>query len=237
MAVLAEQDSGSAARILGAARELVLRRGVKGLTVAEIAERAHVAKGTIYLHWSTREDLLVGLFGRDFLAALDSLSELLTADAEAARPSRLLPLLVRSTVEHPFIRALQIEDDDLLGVLTQHPRSADLLENLGPAALVGIALPVWRRHKLARTDWTFDDQAYALQALFLGFLNTAAGGRVLASVSVTEPARVVAAATTALLGPEEPGPGDVQATADAALAEIETRRTALLDSIGKHPEN
>ncbi|WP_405056616.1 TetR/AcrR family transcriptional regulator [Kribbella sp. NBC_01505] len=236
MAVLAEQDSGSAARILGAARELVLKRGVKGLTVAEIAERAHVAKGTIYLHWSTREDLLVGLFGRDFLAALDAFTELLNADPDLARPSRLIPLLVRSTVDHPFICALQIEDDDLLGMLTQHPRSAELLAKLGPAALMHAALPVWRRHHLVRTDWTFDDQAYALQALLMGFLTHAVERRVLTAISVDDPARVIAAATTALLGPEEPGPGDVQATADAALAEIEIKREHLLVSIGKPNE-
>jgi hypothetical protein len=46
MAELAEHDSGTAARILAAARDLVLKRGVKGLTVAEIAEKAHVGKGT-----------------------------------------------------------------------------------------------------------------------------------------------------------------------------------------------
>ncbi|TDD46243.1 TetR/AcrR family transcriptional regulator [Kribbella antibiotica] len=232
MAVLAEQESGSAARILGAARELVLKRGVKGLTVAEIADRAHVAKGTIYLHWSTREDLLVGLFGRDFLASHDEFAELLTADPDAARPSRLLPLLLQSTVDHPFISALQSEDEDLLGVLTQHPRSAKLLENLGPAALLRVALPVWRRHNLARTDWEFDEQAYALQALLLGFLATAVERRALAIIAVDEPARVIAAAVTALLGPEDPGPGDIRATADAALADLATRRAALLESIG-----
>ncbi|MFK4088077.1 TetR/AcrR family transcriptional regulator [Kribbella sp. NPDC020789] len=235
MVVLAEQDSGSAARILAAARELVLKRGVKGLTVAEIADRAHVAKGTIYLHWDTREDLLVGLFGRDFLAALDAMTERLLADPDAARPSRLLPALVQSTVEHPFIRALQSEDADMLGALLQHPRSAGLLENLGPAALVRVTLPVWRRHHLVRTDWTFEDQAYALQALLLGFLTTAAGSRILPAISIDDPGGVVAAATTALLGPEEPGPGDVQATTDTALAEVRAKRQALLDSLGKPP--
>lgn len=232
MAVLAEQESGSAARILGAARELVLKRGVKGLTVAEIAERAHVAKGTIYLHWSTREDLLVGLFGRDFMASLDESAERLAADPDVARPSQLLPMIVQSTIEHPFIRALQTEDDDLLGVLTQHPRSAKLLETLGPAAMVGVALPVWRRHRLARTDWEFDEQAYALQALLVGFVDTAVERRTL-HISVREPSRVIAAAVTALLGPEDPGPGDVSATADAALAELAIKRAALLESIGK----
>ena len=60
-AELAEHDSGTAARILAAARELVLKRGVKGLTIAEIAERAHVGKGTAYLYWKTKEDLLLAV--------------------------------------------------------------------------------------------------------------------------------------------------------------------------------
>jgi hypothetical protein len=43
------------------ARELVLKRGVKGLTIAEIAEKAHVGKGTAYLYWKTKEDLLLAV--------------------------------------------------------------------------------------------------------------------------------------------------------------------------------
>ena len=236
MAVLAEQDSGSAARILAAARELVLKRGVKGLTIAEIAERAHVAKGTVYLHWSTREDLLVGLFARDFLATLDAFTERITADPDTSRPSRLLPLAVQLTVEHPFVRALQIEDDDLLGALTRHPRSTTLLQDLGPGALMYTALPVWRMRNLVRTDWALDDQAYALQALVSGFLAAVTEQRALVAVSVDEPVKVIAAAVTALLGPETPGPDDVQATADAALAALAGKRQLLLDSIAKRED-
>ncbi|EST18808.1 TetR/AcrR family transcriptional regulator [Streptomyces roseochromogenus] len=88
MAVLAEQDSGSAARILAAARQLVLKREGKGLTIAEIAESAHVAKGTVHPHWSTREDLLVGLFARNFLAVPDDFIEMITASPDDSRPSR-----------------------------------------------------------------------------------------------------------------------------------------------------
>jgi AcrR family transcriptional regulator len=233
MAVLAEQDSGTAARILAAARELVLRRGVKRLTISEIAERAHVAKRTVYLHWSTREDLLVGLFARDFLDVLDIFAERFTSDPDVSRPSRLIPLMVQVTVEHPFIRALQTEDADLLGALTHHHRSTTLLETLGPAALMYVTLPVWRNHNLARTDWTLDDQAYALQALLSGFLTAAIGQRALVAVPVDESAGVIAAAVSALLGPETPGPDDVRATADAALAHLVVKREALLDSIAK----
>ena len=236
MAALAEQDSGSAARILAATRELVLKRGVKGLTIAEIAERAHVAKGTVYLHWSTREDLLVGMFARDFLAMLDEHATTIAADPDICRPSRLLPRVIQSVVGRPFVRALQIEDDDLLGVLTQHPRSTRLLDELGPGALVHVALPVWRRHNLARTDWAFDDQAYAVHALLSGFLTAATQERFCATVSVDDPARVLAAATTALLGPETPSPEDIRATADAALAVLTAKREAVLDSFGKRDD-
>jgi len=236
MAVLAEQDSGSAARILAAARELVLKRGVKGLTIAEIAERAHVAKGTVYLHWSTREDLLVGLFARDFLAMLDEFADVLGADPDVCRPSRLLPVMVQFSVDRPFVRALHIQDEDLLGALTQHPRSTRLREELGPAALMYAALPVWRQHNLARTDWPLDDQAYALHALLSGFLTAATRQQVLAAVSVDDPARVLSAAATALLGPETPSPEDIQSTADAALAVLAAKREAVLESIGKRED-
>ena len=236
MAVLAEQDSGSAARIMAAARELVLMRGVKGLTIAEIAERAHVAKGTVYLHWSTREDLLVGLFARDFISLVEGFATRITDDPEVCRPSRLLPLAVRLTVDRPFVRALQIEDDDLLGALTRHPRSTQLREQLGPAALMYAAIPVWRQHKLARTDWALDDQAYAMQALLSGFLNAATADRGLVKVSVDEPYRVLADSVTALLGPENAGPDDIRATADAAMAVLVRKRDMVLESIGKRED-
>src|ERR687891_2443007 len=98
MTALAEHDSGTSARILAAARELVLKRGVKGLTIAEIAEKAHVGKGTAYLYWKTKDDLLLGLFTRDFLAAVDGEIDALTADPDLARPHRLCPRLVRLAV-------------------------------------------------------------------------------------------------------------------------------------------
>ncbi|HEY4019784.1 MAG TPA: helix-turn-helix domain-containing protein, partial [Pseudonocardiaceae bacterium] len=203
---------------------------------AEIAERAHVAKGTVYLHWSTREDLLVGLFARDFLAMVEEFAELAAADPDVCRPSRLLPVVVQLSIDRPFVRALQIEDDDLLGVLTQHPRSTKLREELGPGALMYAALPVWREHNLARTDWALDDQAYALDALLWGFLTSVIQQRVLNDLSVDDPARVLAAAATALLGPETPTPEDIRATADAALAVLAAKREALLESIGKRED-
>ncbi|MFF9782122.1 TetR/AcrR family transcriptional regulator [Streptomyces nigrescens] len=235
MAALVEQDSAKAARILTVAQELVLKRGVKGVTVAEIAEKAHVGKGTVYLYWGTKEDLLVGLFAREFLAVVEGSIDALTADPDAARPHRLCPQLIHNGLERPFVRALQTGDSDLLGVLTQHPRSTELLGTLGPAALMYTVLPVWRQHRLARTDWPLEEQAYALQALMAGFLETTTRAHTLREVSVDAPDKVIAASVTALLGPGEATPDDVRATADEGLRLLREKRELVLASLtGDH---
>ena len=231
MVTLPEHGSDKAARILAAARELVLRRGVKGVTVAEIAEKAHVGKGTAYLYWKTKEDLLLGLFARDFLAFVGEEIEVLAADPDVARPHRLCRRIAGAALERPFVRALQTGDADLLGALAGHPRATELLDELGPAGLVYMVLPVWRQHRLARTDWPLDEQAYALQALISGFLATATRTSALRSVTVENPEKVMAAAVTALLGPEEADPADVRAAAAEGLRLLQEKREAVLATI------
>lgn len=51
-------------RILDAAVVEIARRGYYGTTVAMIAGRAGVADGTIYLYFTSKEDILVSLFER-----------------------------------------------------------------------------------------------------------------------------------------------------------------------------
>jgi len=228
MTASAEHDSGTATRILAAAGELVLKRGVKGVTVAEIAEKAHVGKGTAYLYWPTKEDLLIGLFAREFLAVVDADIDALTSDPDLCRPHRLCPRLVRNVLDRPFVRALQTGDADLLGALTQNPRSMQLLDMLGPVALMRTVLPLWRQHGLARTDWPLDEQVYALHAFMTGFLDAATHPQVLRGVTVDAPDKVMAASVTALLGPEQGSPAEVQATASEGLRLLHEGRTALL---------
>jgi AcrR family transcriptional regulator len=49
-------------RLLAAARELIEERGYGGASVIAIAERAGVASGTLYRHFSSKEELFVELF-------------------------------------------------------------------------------------------------------------------------------------------------------------------------------
>ena len=62
------------ARVLDAAKKLFMRRGIDGVTIAEIAEKAGVASPTIYALYKSKEGILralmkVALFGPRFQQA------------------------------------------------------------------------------------------------------------------------------------------------------------------------
>lgn len=68
-------------QILDAAQQVLLRRGPAAATMADVADAASVAKGTVYLYFASKAELLAGLRARYF--------ERLTAvlgDPDTARP-------------------------------------------------------------------------------------------------------------------------------------------------------
>ena len=62
-----------AARILDVTAELLLRHGYRRVTIDDIARHADIGKGTVYLHWKTRDDLFKAVFEREVLHALTEL--------------------------------------------------------------------------------------------------------------------------------------------------------------------
>lgn len=65
----AKQDKRE--RILAAARELLAQHGVSGVTTQQIADRADVAIGTLYLYAATKAELLIMVQNEKFAAAID----------------------------------------------------------------------------------------------------------------------------------------------------------------------
>ena len=58
------RDSAVDSRVLDAAWELLHARGLAGLTVDEVAERAGAAKTTVYRRWPTKDHLMIALATR-----------------------------------------------------------------------------------------------------------------------------------------------------------------------------
>jgi AcrR family transcriptional regulator len=72
--------------ILQAAEELFLEKGFHDVSIDEIAARVGIAKGTIYLHFTSKEELVFALLQRDikqFLLEVDSI--LASSDSATAR--------------------------------------------------------------------------------------------------------------------------------------------------------
>jgi TetR/AcrR family transcriptional regulator, fatty acid metabolism regulator protein len=79
------QREERAALILGAAQDVFADKGYYDASIDEIAARAGIAKGTVYLHFASKEDLLVALVEQQiigFLARVDHvISEVATVRA------------------------------------------------------------------------------------------------------------------------------------------------------------
>ncbi len=70
--------------ILAAAREVFFEQGIRRATVDEIAARAEVAKGTVYLYFDTKETIVAHLL----LEGLDSLGQRLAEAYDEPTPAR-----------------------------------------------------------------------------------------------------------------------------------------------------
>ena len=79
--------------LMGAARRVIGRHGFEGTTIDRVAEDAHVAKGTIYLYFSNKEDLLHAAVFEGLRAMID---ETRAADRPELPPLERLRAFVKT---------------------------------------------------------------------------------------------------------------------------------------------
>jgi AcrR family transcriptional regulator len=107
-------------RILDVAAELILRWGYDKTTIDDVARRAGVAKGTIYLHWRTRDDLFAALLRRERVYLMEEVRASVPATL-----SELLGALVGAALRRPLLKAVLVGDSEVLGKLARmKPRGA-----------------------------------------------------------------------------------------------------------------
>ena len=95
--------------ILDAARALFAERGLAGFAMAEVAARAGLVKGTLYLYWPTREELLLSVLEELLWQWLDELDGRLDETAEPAPPKRLAAIICDSLASYePLGRLLAV---------------------------------------------------------------------------------------------------------------------------------
>lgn len=159
-------------RILEAAGELLVAWGYRRVTIDEIARRARIGKGTVYLHWKTKDALFLAVILQAKLRSQRAQTARMRVDPLEVLPSRMMSGVYRDFLADPVLRAVYSADTDVLGRLNDIAKK-ELAELAAYGdQVVRRQLEVLRAHGLVRTDMDLVRQQYALLATASGFFLT-----------------------------------------------------------------
>jgi AcrR family transcriptional regulator len=159
-----------ATRILDVAAELLLRHGYRRVTIDDVAAGAGIGKGTIYLHWRTREELFTAVFQREVLQAVGELVRALRQDPQVCLLHRFARAYFLAIMDRPLLAGFVLGDADLLGRLAKPGSARDDWHQLMSRGYFELLA----EHRLLREDLDVEAIAYAFQATFEGFLQAEA---------------------------------------------------------------
>jgi AcrR family transcriptional regulator len=162
-----QQRAERAARILDVTADLLLRHGYRRVSIDDVAAGAGIGKGTVYLHWKTREQLFSAVFAREVLQAMEELRQALDTDARTCLLHNFARAYFLAIVNRPLLCGLLLGDPDLLGKLAH---SADATQDDRHATMAREYFGLLAEHRLLRGDMAADQIGYAYQATFEGFL-------------------------------------------------------------------
>jgi AcrR family transcriptional regulator len=153
--------------ILDAAETLILRWGYNKTNVEDIAKEAGVGKGTIYLHWKTREDLFRTLIKREQLKLAADFRDCISSDPAGATLRGVYKCYALAYAKRPLLKAFLLQDSESLGKYAQGEHSrAEFIARMG-----GFQhhLMFLREQGLLRTDRSVQEQVYVMSSIFMGF--------------------------------------------------------------------
>ncbi|MDI3288754.1 TetR/AcrR family transcriptional regulator [Polyangium sp. 15x6] len=156
-----QQVQSRADRILDAAGTLLLRMGYRKVTIEDIAKQADIGKGTVYLHWRSKEQLFQALLRRESILLVEELLSGLRKDPAEIRPHRFARSKFLAVHKRPLTMALALGNTELLGNLREGP--------VGRQELLAAdrSIEMMTRHGLIRAD--IPNIVYAMRAASAGF--------------------------------------------------------------------
>jgi AcrR family transcriptional regulator len=154
-------------RILDAAAELLLRYGYGRVTIDDVAQRAEVGKGTVYLHWRTREELFGAVLGRELAQALDEVAEGMVVHPGSWQLHRLARAAFLTLMRRPLLIALVRSDPEVLGKFAGRHSAERARRRAIP---LGEYLGLLSAHGQLREDLPADDLTLAFISVWMGFI-------------------------------------------------------------------
>ena len=154
-------------QILDTARDLLLLWGYRRVTIDELARRAGVGKGTIYLHWRSREEVFHAVSTREAAAMADAIVQAIRDDPAEVALHRYLRRLFVEAMNRPVLRALYTRDADTLDTFLASANHLHLEESK-----LGVNrdyLGVLAAEAMLRPDLQLNDLDYTLPTIVFGF--------------------------------------------------------------------
>lgn len=164
-----EDFAQRADRILDAAAALLVRWGYRKTTIDDVARAAGVGKGTIYLHWTDKNELFRAALWRAHRQANDAIQQRVAADPDGGLPHRLWTHGLLVALDNPLLAAMMKDQPDILHGLI------GALDRQELSALMGTAdtyIGHLRQAGLVRPDLPIPMMTYLMTALKVGIINT-----------------------------------------------------------------
>ncbi|GAA1274375.1 helix-turn-helix domain-containing protein [Pseudonocardia aurantiaca] len=157
-------------RVLDAAGELLVRWGYQRVTIDEVARHAGIGKGTVYLHFRTKDALFLAVLLRAQAGVAERAAQRAEADPEHAMPARLVRTLYLELSADPVLRAMYLSDVEILGRLAHE--AADTIGELTAHRdhVLDEHLRLLREAGCLRADLTLPEMRYTFDAIATGFI-------------------------------------------------------------------
>ncbi|MCW0215128.1 MAG: TetR/AcrR family transcriptional regulator [Pseudonocardia sp.] len=163
------QPAARVERVLDSAAELLVRWGYQRVTIEDVAKHAGIGKGTVYLHFRTKDALFLTVLLRSHRGVVARMAARMERDPAEAMPARAVRSLYRELVEDPVVRPLYLGDPEILGRLA-HEAAGTLGGISVRRTEVGRRwFGLLREAGLLRADLTIDEQMRLFSAVTTGF--------------------------------------------------------------------
>jgi AcrR family transcriptional regulator len=159
-------------RMLDSAAELLVRWGYQRVTIDDVARHAGIGKGTVYLHFRSKDALFLTVLMRVHRVLAARVADRMESDAREVLPSRMMRHVYEEMTADPVARSLYLGDAEVLGRLVHEAaeslgdfaarRQEAIVEHIGLLADNGCLRP----------GLDPESALYAFSAIGMGFVVT-----------------------------------------------------------------
>lgn len=152
--------------ILEKSEGILLRYGYTKSTIDDIAASAKLGKGTLYLHWKSKDELFKTLFYKLSAEILHQMLLEVQKDQETIRFDKIVSMIYRLCHERALIVALFTKDSKLLGRFLDQ-KNPSQTQQAKFDSLIN-SLHMYRQHHLVKDDMPIESQAHTINMLLIG---------------------------------------------------------------------